>query len=174
MGLLPPAGHAETVYADRLRSAAVEGLIKHSEEILANNIIEFEGEEDFACYIRRMLAYDEYAGETELFVLSKELGMAIEIYILTDAGLREIQAYPGSLPPIRLLFQPSGPHYDALVPEPTFWAKSRFEKKAFVKWKFSRLKERINSKVRHSVNSILRRRFQDRKATWTYRTNIHV
>ena len=119
LGLATPKESEERKLADLLRCAAVTALEKHKQEVEIYQIVELKENESWDEYILRISNPFEFAGEAELFVLNKELGTPIKIFMDSPKGRICIQEYRGEKePPLNLLFNTAGPpHYDPLLPK---------------------------------------------------------
>ena len=107
---------AEAAHADRLRLRAVKTIQQH--EDLFQQFMVIETGRSFNGYLRRMKRPKTYGGEPELFAITKILKRPVLVYkSLRLGGVTRIQSYGEQYvaEPVRLLYSPGGPHYDALV-----------------------------------------------------------
>lgn len=108
----------ETREADELRRRTV-ALIAANEQLFKKfRVVE---EPSFSRYLQGMSLPTAFGGEPELIALSKLLERPLFVYTTcAREGHRRIQAYGLCYkePPLRILYSPSIPHYDALVVSP--------------------------------------------------------
>ena len=120
----------EAQQARELRELAVRLLRQRGEEEMVGTgmtirqvVLMKESYSSYESYCAAM-ARNDYAGETEFWLLSEELDIRIAIFINTDTGLDHLITYgTGGQPPVCLLWQrgasEAGNHYDSLIPQPS-------------------------------------------------------
>lgn len=107
----------ERTSADFLRQVAVRAIIQNRAYIEDASMVEGKS---FEQYVRDISRTHSYGGEPELLMLSRVFNLSIHIYLDDENrdSYRVITSYGTATSPrqtVRLLFNPTSEHYDALL-----------------------------------------------------------